>query len=88
VEVKEIVVSRTVRMNTGNYEGTEHFVSMKAEVDGLDDEQEATRELALKVELAMVRQLRHSYAARSKPMKEAGVARHHGLGLALAELKE
>ena len=80
---REIVVSRSVRVNTGNYEGTEHFVSMKTELDanGLDDPEEETHRLVGVVERAMVAQLVRSYKARGKkemtdPEK---VARHHGL---------
>lgn len=76
----EVVVSRSVRVNTGNYEGTEHFVSMKATVDELDDEDSAVAELSAHVERAMVVQLHRSYGVRGKKdMTLEKVARHHGL---------
>ncbi len=78
--VKEIVVSRSVRVNTGNYEGTEHFVSMKAEIDELDDEAKASAELNAHVERAMVTQLVRAYKVRGKKdMTPEKVAKHHGL---------
>ena len=78
----EVCVSRSVRVNMGNYEGTDHFVSMKAELDGLDDDEaSATAELTAHVERAMVRQLSRAYKVRGKkdmvPFEK--VARHHGL---------
>lgn len=79
MEIREVVVSRNVRVNTGNYEGTEQFVSMRAELDELDSVETATRELTAHVERAMVTQLHRSYRARGKSMSETDVAKHHGL---------
>jgi hypothetical protein len=82
MRIREVVVSRTVRVNTGNYEGTEHFVSMKAEVDPeLDDVTADAQALAAVVEKAVCRQLVRSYKVRGKgDMSDpAKVARHHGL---------
>ncbi len=78
-EIKEVTVSRSVRINTGNYEGTEHFVSMRAELDELDTPEDAAAELAAKVERAVVAQLHRSYKVRGKEMSVEKVARHHGL---------
>ena len=78
--VKEISVSRSCRVNLGNYEGVEHFVSMKAELDELDDVVQVTERLAGQVQRAMVTQLHLSYAVRGKKdMTLEKVARHHGL---------
>lgn len=78
--VKEIVISRAVKINTGNYESTDHFLSMKAEIDGLDDEASAAAELNAHVERAMVAQLVRAYKVRGKKdMTAEKVARHHGL---------
>lgn len=81
MEIKEIVISRSCRINIGNYEGLEHFLSMKAQLDELDDEVMAVEELAAKVERAMVAQLVRSYKARGKKdmTDPAKVAKHHGL---------
>lgn len=76
----EVVVSRSVRVNTGNYEGTEHFVSMKTVLDELDDERSAAQELSAHVERAMVAQLCRAYKVRGKKdMTPERVAKHHGL---------
>ena len=81
MEIKEIVVSRSCRVNIGNYEGIEHFLSMKAQLDELDDEAMAAEELAVKVERAMVAQLVRSYKVRGKKdmADPTRVAKHHGL---------
>lgn len=78
MQVKEIVCSKSARINTGNYEGVEHFVSLKAEVDGLDDPAESAAELSAIAEKAIVRQLHRSYKVRGKAMTLAETARHHG----------
>ncbi len=83
MRVTSITASRSVRVNTGNYEGTEHFVSMTAELDELDDELVETRLLAKRVETALLKQLQYSYSVRGKKeMIPKRIAKHHGLGLA------
>ncbi len=81
MRIKEITASCQVRVNTGNFEGTERFVSALAELDELDDEHEAHISLNSTVEKMMVRQLVRSYKVRGiKEMDTAQkVARHHGL---------
>ncbi len=77
-----VTVSRSVRVNTGNYEGTEQFVSMTAELDELDDEFVVALLLAGRVETAILAQLVQSYKVRGKKeMVAKRVAKHHGLGL-------
>jgi hypothetical protein len=78
--VKEISCSRSVRVNTGQYEGTEYFVSMKMELDDLDDEAVEADRLALVVEEAIGRQLFASYKVRGKNLNRAQIAKQHGLG--------
>jgi len=81
MKIVEIVASRSVRVNTGNFEGTEHFVSAKAELDELDDPEQSMMELAGIVEERMVVQLQHHYKARAvKNLIELGnIRKHHGL---------
>lgn len=82
MEVKEITVSRSVRVNTGNYEGLEHFVSMKAELDEFDNEGEAHKRLCKIAEAALTIQLQRSYQVRGKGLSIAQVAKRHGLSYA------
>lgn len=81
--VKEIACSRSVRVNTGQYEGTELFVSMKMELDELDDEREQADLLATTVEEAIGRQLLMSYRVRGKKLSRSLIAKQHGLGCLL-----
>ena len=81
MEIKEITVSKSVRVNTGNYEGTESFVSVKAVIDELDDHDAELVSLNAVAERALLAQLVRSYKVRGKtsmadPKK---VAKHHGL---------
>lgn len=79
-DVKEVTISRSVRMNTGQYEGTEFFISMRAELDGLDPVEDETRELERRVEAAMLAQLMRGYKARGKAVTAEQVAKQHGIG--------
>jgi len=81
MKITEIVASRSVRVNTGNFEGTDHFVSAKAELDELDDPEQAMMELASIVEERIVLQLQRHYQVRGvKTLIELGAIRkHHGL---------
>lgn len=78
-DVKEVSCSLSVRVNTGNYEGTECFVAMKADVDGLDSPDEVTEDLQRRVAGAMMNQLRAVYAARGKKTSAAMIAKQHGV---------
>jgi len=78
-EVKSITVSRSARVNLGNYEGLEHFISMSADLDDFDDEAEELQKLSAKVERSMVAMLCRSHKVRGKQSKPAVVAKHYGL---------
>ena len=85
MRVREIVCSKSARVNVGNYEGVEHFVSMKADLDELDDPTEVAAELCATAERAIVRQLHRSYRVRGKTMSSTEVAKHHGFSHAPSE---
>lgn len=86
-EVREVTASVSVRVNTGNYEGTEFFTSVRAELGDFEDPQEATKQVQRVAEQAMLRQLHRSYKVRGKKtMEDVNViARHHGLTYAPAK---
>jgi hypothetical protein len=77
--IKEITVSRSVKINTGNYEATDHFISVKGELDEFDDEMEVEFELTNHINQMMTRQIVANYRARGKNMSPDMVAKHHGL---------
>lgn len=79
MKVTEVVASCTTKMNLGNYEATDLFLSAKAEVDELDTPESAMAELTAIVERAMVKRLVAAYAKRGINKDEAAVRKHHGL---------
>ena len=79
VNITEITVSRSVRVNTGNYEGTEHFVSAKAELDEFDDEAEIASKVSEIVEKALMVQLIRAYKVRGKKLTASEIGKQHGI---------
>lgn len=75
--ITSITISRSARINLGNYEGLEHFVSMTQEV--LEGETLDSQSLAKKVERSLCEQLFRSFRVRGKKMTRAHIARHFGL---------
>lgn len=72
-------MSLQVRVNTGDYQGTEALTSMTAELDELDDASEETERLRVRVEEAMLLQLTAIYRARGKSTSPASIAKLHGV---------
>ena len=79
MDIKEIVACRSYKINLGNYDNVDVFVSVKADIDPLDDPDEAVAELAARVERAALAQLMSVYRARGKKASEAEVRRRHGI---------
>ena len=81
MEIEEVNASCSVRMNTGNYEGTEYFVSVKVSVDQFDDPQECTDLAQKRAVEAMLGQLERAYKARGKKLTREQICKQHGLPL-------
>ncbi len=73
-----MTVARSYKINLGNYENVDVFVSMCAEPDALDGP-EAMDELAVRVEAAALRQIMSVYKARGKRVTEEQVRQRHGI---------
>ena len=87
----EIVVSRSVRVNTGNYEGVEHFMNVKVVLgENESGNIEATvADANALVETSMLQSLRRSYRIRGVKISDTEICKRHGLGFAdINELEE
>jgi purine-nucleoside phosphorylase len=78
-EVTEIICSRAFKMNLGNYESVDVFLSMRAVLDDFDDPAEEVEKLAVAVEAAALVQLQRAYKARGKKVGDAEIKRRHGI---------
>lgn len=79
--VAEICVSKSVRVNTGQYEGTETFVSLKVVLDELDDYDTELAAAEDKLAKAILMAVHGVHAAGGKKPTLAAIATRHGLQL-------
>lgn len=79
--VAEINVSRSVRVNTGQYEGTEAFVSLKVVLDELDDYDAELAAAEARLDKAILMAVHGIHAASGKKPTLAAIATRHGLVL-------
>ena len=76
----EIVVSKSAKINTGNYESADVFVSMKRILDpALDDYKSSHAELSRLVNDAVLADIVSHYKARGKKETRKQLARQYGL---------
>lgn len=80
MKITEITASRTARINLGDYESTDVFMSMKAEVEDGDLVAEVRKSLLQTLERAMTMQVVAAYKARGKDMTKDQVIRKFGFG--------
>jgi hypothetical protein len=71
----EVVVSRSVRVNLGDFQGTELFVSMK---DESDEPVKAQRRLRRLVDQALIADLQRHFKARGKPISVEAICKRYG----------
>lgn len=79
MRVKEIIASRTIKVSLGNYESIDVFVSMRAELDELDDELVCQEQLGRRVESATYAQLVNVHKARGKAFVPADLTKRYGV---------
>ena len=82
MKVTELTASRTARINLGDYESTDVFLSMKGEVEEGEDLTEARNELAQLIESSMVVQVHAAMKARGKEMSRDQIIKRFGFGRA------
>lgn len=81
-EVTEITVSRSVKINLGDYESTDIFTSMKAEVGPDESQADVRKDLVQQVERAMVVQVTSHLTARGRKVDKDYVIKRYGFGAA------
>lgn len=79
--VAEINVSKSVRVNTGQYEGTETFVSLKVVLDELDDYETELAAAEERLAKAILMAVHSVHAASGKKPTLAAISTRHGLVL-------
>lgn len=77
--VQNITISRAVKVNIGNYESTDIFVSMTAQLDDFDDPKESAIKLKDAVLDDILNQLIVLYKERGKTTTKASLKRQYGL---------
>jgi hypothetical protein len=79
--LSKITVSRMVRVNTGNYEGTEISAELEFTLDELDDENQVLEQADQMVNAAMLASLERLYFRRKKKVTRQDIIKAHGLGV-------
>lgn len=75
----ELVVSRTVRINLGDYQHVDFFASLKGEVESGDDLNKERRKLKNQVEAGLAHDIQLHFARRNKKVSLEQVTRRYGL---------
>tara|TARA_Y100000034_G_C6735855_1_gene326285 strand:- start:329 stop:589 length:261 start_codon:yes stop_codon:yes gene_type:complete len=83
MKLTEVTVARSVKVNMGNYEATDFFVSMKAEPEGDEKSLDVTKALNIACERSLLIDLRRLYKASSTQLSDREIAARHGLGTIL-----
>lgn len=78
-EVREVVVSASAKINVGDYQSTDFFLSLRADVDELEDPAEAVVSLQATVDGLLCAQLLRAYRKMGKKVDPVAVAKRHGL---------
>lgn len=74
----EVVKSRSVRVNLGNYESTDFFVSVKAEVDDDETRSSVARSLRKTVDASLIEDISAHFIARGKTLSKNAIAKKYG----------
>lgn len=79
MKIVEVVVSRSVRVNLGNYEAVDFFVSMKAEADEEDSATAVALDVRRKVESAIAKDIEIHFKKRGKKISEQDIRKRYGI---------
>ncbi|MFL9499193.1 hypothetical protein ACJMQP_03965 [Rhodopseudomonas palustris] len=78
-EVTEVVVSQTVRVNLGDYESVDFFVSMKATLNEDDTARAVAAALRADVQSSLVNAIGANFKARGRTVTAASIQKQYGL---------
>lgn len=78
-EVKTITTHLKCLVRGAEYESTETFVRMEAELDDFDDPEEEQAKLHVLAEKAMLNNLRAIYKGRGRNTSAKMIAKQHGI---------
>ncbi|MET4240275.1 hypothetical protein [Bradyrhizobium sp. RT10b] len=79
MKVLEITVSQTVRVNLGDYQSTDFFVSMKAEVEDGEKPLDVAASLRRRVAHALTNSVGANFKARGKDISAKQIAKTYGI---------
>lgn len=77
MKIKDIVQSRAVKVNLGDYQSTDFFTSMTAEVT--PEDKGSVTILRRLVDRAMLANLSAHFKARGKPLSKEDICKRYGL---------
>lgn len=78
MKITEVAASRTVRINLGDYQSTDFFVSMKAEVFDGEKRTDAARSLHKLIDRVLLIEVARHFKARGKTVKTDELRKRYG----------
>ena len=79
MKVLEVTVSQTVRVNLGDYQSTDFFVSMKSEVEAGEKPLDVAANLRRRVAHALTNSVGANFKARGKDISAKKIASTYGI---------
>lgn len=79
MKISEVTVSQSVRVNLGDYQSTDFFVSMKAELDDGDKPLDVAASLRRRVAHALTNTVGANFKARGKDISPKKIATTYGI---------
>ncbi|WP_027521738.1 hypothetical protein [Bradyrhizobium sp. Ec3.3] len=79
MKIREITVSQSVRVNLGDYQATDFFVSMNAELEDGDKPLDAAASLRRRIGHALTNSVGANFKARGKTISPAKIASTYGI---------
>lgn len=81
MKISEVVVSRSVRVNLGDYQATDFFVSMKAEPGDGEKSRDVARSLRRVVDRAIVKNISAHFRGRGQKQTPEQICKKYGFSM-------